>query len=743
MGTTNSSPSANMNDLNLSRVETDEYDQAAIKIENYYKGDGTVKQQLSWGWERNHLMLDGKQWIVYDGERETGGIWKRLRVSKQNEYIPRPTTNYLYDIYQTLKAYLLKNRPRSQVFPNTQTYRDKNAAKIATLILDANWERLREQYNYEYAASCALTYGTVFKKSYWDTSSLSIARIPRMEMRPKMDPATGAVIGQEEVQALDEEGRPAYDELPLGDVSTAVIEPYRIAIDPLATDLHTLRWIMEYSIQPIDLVKENFSKELPGYTGKAEELEPETDLSGPMRRFYQLKNSSGVKSMWGSASESMSASDSMIDDAVVLKEYYERPCQKYPKGRLFVVANGKTLYAGDSPYSGPEQSDWHPYSDFRWEIVPGRFWGKSPLDDSVEIQKQINSIDSVIILTRKTMAIPQKLIPTDAGVEPGSWTGRPGAEVKYRNTGGPGPSIVPASGVDQQVFQERAQRLEDMKQISGAVDILKGDRPPGVTAASALNMLYEVGTGKLYPSLERWKYFIESDQKKQLRIVSKMYKEPRPAFIKMLKAKNSELSEQSLDNFIGEDLYDNCNVIIEAGSYIPKLQAAKQQGLSEAAQIGTLSLELPANRLEFNRQMGISGFDNDVGPDTKRAEWENDLLDNIQNSPDNKPIVLDIDDHMIHEEVHKRRMKEPTFMSLPFEVQQAYMLHLAEHQQKQAEAQQQQMIQAMAAGGPPPQQQDANAPREVQGQGKGATAPIKNSLAQDVMIPGALGKRGG
>lgn len=730
----------NSNDLSLTSVPSEDVDQLAQKIETYYKADATVKAQLSWAWERNHLMLDGKQWIVYDGERETGGLWKRLKVSRANEYIPRPVTNYIYDIYQTLKAYLLKNRPRCSVFPNTQTFKDKNAAKIATLVLECNWERLKEQNNYEYAAACALTYGTVFKKAYWDTSSLTMARIPQTQQVPQTDPQTGQLTGYEEMPVLDENGEPVYEEYPLGDVNTSVVEPYRIALDPLATDLHQIRWIMEYSIQTLEQIRETYDKQLPGYTGKAATLEAEKDLSGSMRRFYQLKNSSGVRGMWGGSIEATTASDNMIDDAAVVKEYYERPSRQYPKGRMIVVANGKTLFSGDSPYQGSEQGDWHPYSDFRWEIYPGRFWGRSPIDDAVEVQKQINSIDSVIILTRKTMAIPQKLIPTSAGIAPGSWTGRPGQEVVFRDAGGAAPQTIPASGVDAQVFQEREQRLQDLKEITGAIDILKGDRPPGVTAASAINLLYEVGTGKLYPALDRWKYFIESDQKKQLKLVSSHYREPRPDFVKLLKMKNKDLAEASIESFIGTDLYDNCNVVVEAGSYIPKLQAAKQQQLMEAAQIGTLNLQLPANRLEFNRQLGIQGFDNDVGPDTKRAEWENDLLDNIQNSPDNQPLVLDVDDHAIHIEIHQRRMKEPSFMSLSFEIQQAYMMHIAEHQNKQAEMQQQQMMQAAMTGQPPAPPENRSAPTELRESGSGISKDAKNSLSQDVMQPAPLGK---
>lgn len=721
------------NNLDISSIGSEDLEQLALRIENFYKQDSSVKSQLAWHWERNHLFLDGKQWIVYDGSSSTGGgQWKKLQVSRENEYIPRPVTNLIFDAYQTLKSYLIKNKPRSQVVPNTSTYRDKQSAKIATLCIECNWERLKEAYNYEYAAAALVTYGTVFKKDYWDTTALMTAKVPRMEM-------VETPMGPQESQAQDPlTGELLFDEIPLGDVNTAVVEPYRIALDPLATDLHNARWVMEYCIQPIKWVKEMYGKEGEGYTGKVDEITEEKALSGSMKRFFDLRNSSGVKN--GGMAEGSGSGDQMVENAVVVKEYYESPCQDYPKGRLVVVANGICLYSGDSPYTGPEQGDWHPYSECRWELVPGRFWGKSPLDDAVEIQKQINSIDSVIILTRKTHAIPQKLIPLGVGLSPGQWTGRPGQEVFFRDLGtGLKPETIPASGVDQQVFAEREQRLQDLKAITGSIDILKGDRPPGVTAASALNLLYEVGTGKLFPILDRWKAFVESSQKKQLKLISNKYKEPREQFIKLLKSKNNELSEESINKFIGEDLYDNCNVVVEAGSNVPKLQAAKQALLMELANAQVLGLELPANRVEFQRQLGVTGFDNDVGPDSKRAEWENDLLDNIEHSPDNRPVVLDVDQHPIHEEIHARRMKEPSFMSLPMTVQQAYMQHMQEHAQFVQQKQEAEMLQAQASGAQPPEQQDPNAPGAKPSGGKGASKEVKNAIMGDALTPASLG----
>lgn len=736
----------NLNDLDLSKVDSTDTEKLASKIESYYQMDSSQKAYLSYNWELNHLMLDGQQWLVYDGSIETGGIWRRLTPNPANEYIPRPVTNYLFHAYQTLKGYLLKNKPRATVRSNTQTYRDKIASKIAELILECNYERLRDAYNYENAASCLITYGTVFKKDYWDTSFSNSVKIPKMEQRPVTDPTTGLPTGETQtVPSIDPlTGEPVFETIPLGDVNTCIVEPYRMSIDSMAASLHEARWIMEYSIRPVAWIKENYDKQGEGYTGEAKDVKEEKTLPNSLRRFFQLKTSSGVRgTQSGFNGIGQTGAQEMIDNAAVVKEYYERPCEKYPNGRLIVVANNKTLYVSDSPYSGPEQGDWHPYSECRWEIVPGRFWGKSPLDNAVEIQRQINSIDSTVILTRKTMAVPQKLVPQGSIVK-GQWTGMPGQQVEYRQgADGSKPEIFPAVGVDNTVFTEREQRVEDLKMVTGAMDILSGDRPPGVTAASALNLLFEVGTGKLFPILDRWKMFIEQSQKKQLRLIATKYKEPREQFIQMLISRNKELTEDQLKNFIGQDLYDNCNVVIEAGSNIPKLKAGEQASLLEIAQLGVLNLEDPANKKEFLNRFGIQGFDSGYGKDAQRAAWENSILDNMTIDPSKKPVILQSDNDDIHIAIHEDRTKEPSFLDLPFEIQQAYFMHIEEHRNKKAEAEQQQMMQAMMMNTPPPQP-EANPMDQEENirKGKGVSPKTKQALMADVTGPfGSVGKQ--
>lgn len=735
------SKGANGDNIDLTKIPSEDWDELAGAIEKFYKQDGNVKARLSQHWERVMRFLDGDQWLVWTGEVGSGGTWNHLTVSKENEYIPRPVTNIMFHCYETLKSYLTKTKPRSTVKPNTQDYTDKAAAKVAELCIEANYERLKDQENYEYGASVGLAYGTVFKKDYWDNSAGSIMDITPdpLPIQPGASPdPSGLPVDPSQVAGDSTIGMPlAPQMMPLGDAATSIIEPYRIAVDLLATDLHTARWIMEYAIQPLAWIQDAYGKNEPGYTGLADTVKEEKALSGSMRRFYELKNSSGVKGdmLSRSAGTDKGGSTNLTNSAVV-KEYYEKPSQEYPKGRLVVVANGVCLYAGDSPCEGPDSGDWHPYSDFRWELVPGRYWAKGPLDAICDLQKRLNSIDATIILTRKTMAIPQKLVPKGSGIAPGSWTGRPGQQIDFNAEAGT-PVTVPAAGVDASVFQEREQVIEEMKLLSGAMDILTGDRPPGVNAASALSLLYEVGTGKLFPMLDRWKRFVENSQKKQLKLIAKNYKEPRPEYIRILKQRNKDLAESDIDQFLGETLLDNCNVIVEAGSNVPKLEAMKQMRLQEAAQMGAIDLQVPENRAEYQRQMGIVGFDNDVGPDLKRAEWENDCLDNILLNPDKKPVVLNADDDATHILVHERRMKKPVWMELDPQVQQAYMMHVEEHVNAQAMKQQQQAMQQMAMGqAPDGQQPSANDPTKTKSQGKGAPNSVRETAANADVPPG-------
>jgi hypothetical protein len=168
--------------------------------------------------------------------------------------------------------------------------------------------------------------------------------------------------------------------------------------------------------------------------------------------------------------------------------------------------------------------------------------------------------------------------------------------------------------------------------------------------------------------------------------------------------------------------------------------AAEHAKLQELAAMGVLNLENPANRAEFLERFGIIGFDSDYSKDAKRGEWENDMLDDLPFSPDNKPVMLVTDNHDIHIAVHEERTKEPSFMQLPIEVQQAYFAHIQEHQDAKAQAEQMQMMQAAMMGMPPQQQPNPMQQQEPIRKGSPPTAKQKNAMSPD--LTGPFGTKG-
>jgi len=147
-------------------------------------------------------------------------------------------------------------------------------------------------------------------------------------------------------------------------------------------------------------------------------------------------------------------------------------------------------------------------------------------------------------------------------------------------------------------------------------------------------------------------------------------------------------------------------------------------------------LEKPENRMQFLEDLGISGYDEDVSPDVKRAQYENDLLDDMERDPEGlRPVVLMVDDHKLHQEIHARRMKEPSFMELPAEIQQSYLAHYEEHQKFIDMQQQTRELQAMQGAPTPAPGTAADPVDDLDGRGDGVPADVSKALNTADMPP--------
>lgn len=675
-------------DLDLEKIDSNDIAAIGSQVEEVCKVAPYYQERMSYVWMQNIHFLLGDQHIYYNSITRQFEI---IPTSRNNDFVPRPITNLFQPLASSIVSILTRNRPTADISPNSMSAIDIGAAKLAKVVQDVKWEDDRMEIKLMEAALWAVCCGTIFRKDYWDTSYGKIVRVPQTEMIQKevLDQYGQIMITSQEQPVLGLDGSPTFDELPLGDNAVDIIDPFRMIVDPNATSMDSMAWIAEISVQRLFWIKENFAKTGNGYTGEGANVTEDSNVSTMLELSQRLKT---LSTKGSGAYGGTSSLQTNLKGCAVIKELYVRPTKQWPKGQMIVVACGKVLYRGDSPYYDGTTNSWHPYTDFRWEIVPGRFWGKSLLEDCIEPQRKLNAIDSLVMLNRKTMVSPQKLIPSGAGIPDGQWSGAPGLQLTYRPIGANGakPEIIPGVALPQQVFQERQITKEEMFQIARTNEVLQGNNPKGVSTYSALQLLEEQSYATLSPQTHRWEKFIEEGETKKLKLIAMKYREPRPEFINKLRVMSKDVTDIEIANFIGSDLRDNCSVRIEAGSTIPRSNEAKRQQLMELAQTGILGdvINNPVNKQKFLEKMGVSGFDSDFEADVKRANWENDML---ENGDAQGVAILPLENHQIHLQIHLNRMKDPSFMRLDPVIQEMFLQHT---EQTQTILQQQQIQQA-------------------------------------------------
>ncbi len=697
------------------------YSSVAQEIDQVYRVAPFYQQRMAYVWMQNIHFLLGDQHIYYN---QISRQFELLPTTRHNDFVPRPSTNLIQPITSTMVSNLIRNKPNADVIPNSPNEKDISAARLAKKIQDVKWEDDNEQEKLSEAALWAIVCGTVFRKDYWDSSYGKIVRIPMMEtmQKPYLDEMGQMQFSTEEKPVFDEKGSPMFDEIPLGDNAVEIIDPFRIIVDPNASSEDSMNWIMETSIQKLFWIRENFDKEGNGYTGFAKDVKEEQSLSTLLQLSQRLKTIS-VKGSGGYAGSS-GGHETSIKGAAIVKELYIRPTKNHPKGQMIISAGGKILYQGNSPYYDGAPNSWNPYTVFRYETIPGRFWGKSLLEDLIEPQRRINAIDSLIIYNRKTMVSPQRLVPHGSGVPEGYWNGAPGLQIQYRPVGANGakPEIIPGIPLPGTVYQEREVTKSELYQIARTNEVLQGIRPTGVNTYAGLQLLLEQSFSTFAPTIQRWEKFIEKGTTKKLKLIAHFYREPRPEFINKLRSLNKDISDIEIVNFIGADLRDNCSVRIEAGSTIPRSNAAQQQQLMDLAKTGVLGdlVNDPVGKQKFLERLGVRGFDVNSEVDVKRAQWENEMLDNGNLE---SILVLPFENHTIHKTIHMNRMKEPMFMSLPSQLKQAYQQHVDQHdailqQQQMQMAQQNALMQGNLPGAMAPgmEQKAAGLSPEAEGQ---------------------------
>jgi hypothetical protein len=289
------------------------------------------------------------------------------------------------------------------------------------------------------------------------------------------------------------DGKPVGEYVSFGKGKTTALSPFEYAFPPNIIRFDELPYIIRLRWRDKHYYEANF----PDIVSRIVFEKSPSDRSLQIFKSLALSNDIGT----GSQFSYLGSSGSHTVEGVTEYELWERPTTDYPDGLVIRVVGDKSpmlLQSPDEGIPGPmpftdiEGNPIFPFSHAQYEHMGGRLYGRSAISPLIQKQDQLNQLDSLIQLDVQRMANPVWVIPENAGIE--GITGEPGLVIKWNvlAAGGQGkPERIPGQDIPQSLFEFRAQILKDIEELSGAFDIIKGQKPTGVEAFSALQLLVE------------------------------------------------------------------------------------------------------------------------------------------------------------------------------------------------------------------------------------------------------------
>jgi hypothetical protein len=280
---------------------------------------------------------------------------------------------------------------------------------------------------------------------------------------------------------------------------------------------------------------------------------------------------------------------------VMVTDYFERPCPKWPEGRRIQMANGRVIV------------DWRqvdPTTSMPWEPYPLRDHDDKVIDEPIihrlsytidpdsdrdlglvwqliDAQRTINDCLNKLLEWKNRCLNPQMVAAV------GSMITRPNDEpgfIHYHKMGMPPPTWQPTPQIPQELFQIYNTMTDAMRFIASYADATAG---PNVAAATV--------QADVEQSQARWKSFLgdlaEFDSRLMrhcLLLVSRFYNEPR-----LLKI-NGWFGPDRVSDFMGSQLNGQVDVRVPASSLEQISKSDLQNRVSFIAQTfpGYLSPEV-------------------------------------------------------------------------------------------------------------------------------------------------------
>lgn len=615
------------------------------------KEDG---QQLRWAFERQWwramLYVLGRQWIFFDSKRNE---WRDKRLKK---WIPKPVTNKCREVQNSIRSMFAAISLGTISRPNGND--PKNIATANTV--DGLQPLIHEEHKMDkrmrLADFWAVNLGAVLLMAWWNPDEGEVVTVtvdqcencgyqPEPGMVDPVDPVCPDCGGQ--ITSVQ-------DSQPVGRGCTDIVSPFEVILPSHASEFDEVDKIIRVRWRPKSYYEQKYPE-----LAKTLVFEKQTQERS-LHMFKALASQNDMSTTpftFGSGQRAQAL-------GITEYEYWEKPNPAFPRGLFFRVVGDKAEQIvedpnestpGPLPHETVKGETLWPWVYYAYEEFGGRLWGSGAIDPIIQKQDQLNQLDSHTELCLQRTSNPVWIQPKGTAVS--KQTGEPGLVIEYEMLGADGrsrPERIPGEAIPASNFQLREQYLRDIEELAGTYDVLKGNKPTGVEAFSALQLLVErsqsrftaafASRGEAYRQWFRVAIELERKYGPTQRTLSSL-------------GPNGSWTFQT---FQQADLMGDISIVVEDGTNVPKTALGKRAAMEQANNLGMLDPHDNDTKHAFLSEMGLSALMPGLDTMKKAALRQQDAFEQWIDNGGIQSLTLGPPDPM---------SGQPTFIGAPLKVQ--------------------------------------------------------------------------
>jgi len=595
-------------------------------------------------WLETLHAIHGDQYKIVQNDRLVD--LSQLRQDDPSSF--RVTHNYLFQTFRSMIAVALQNEPA----PIVSLLRPGKDARAMARAIERLLKYFYVDKEYEEAVKSALgwtfTCGTGFLGTMWDSEGAPPEWVQDVDSNGNLvyETRKELMTGENGEMVLSEFGTPLTEEVlapkgsykKMGDLRFVAPSPFDVFPQGGPT------WSQVKSV----IIRQYEEKQtlVDVYGDKAKNLVSDADS----KDFVRFDDYSGQQTV------------DRERDLVLVLNYYERPTLDHPEGRRIVVANQMILHEEELP---GRELPIYPIYDMEH---PSTMWGESAIRQALEVQRNLNSAETDLWMSRRMHAQPRLLAEQNSLVDGITRVpNQPGAILSVRPTAKMRPSFLVAPPLPRFIEYAPERYQKAIEDIAGAHGVTKGDQK-GLMSGRQASVIMAADRAKWGPTIKNLVKAIEVASELGL----SLWREFGPPE-RSIQVFGQVGTPEDVMIFYRDFIPDQVKVHIETSTMMPYNEEIRRQQVNEAWQLGAIKDVGMYWKLQRHGEMGrLLGNDE---PSRAQARIEMTQMEMGRNMP-----VEMHEDHMAHIDEHLERMRSPEWYKLPEKAKAAFRMHVAQHQ---------------------------------------------------------------